>query len=174
MTSITVEIGIGREKKTTINLFYRKWTGGVSGDRSQGAQEERLKRHIQYWKSLSGQNRDCIILGDCNLCAKSWHNPDYTHKHLANSIIDYLLEENITQLISGLTRINMRANVITKSCLDHIYTNTPRKCLKTEIIPAGDGDHMVVMVTKCSKEIKTKPRTVQKRSYKYFSPETYC
>ena len=147
-TAAKYEVGMGRDKKTTVQLYYREWTGGVSGDRSQESQRERLSRHIEQWKGLSGQNRDFVILGYCDLCAKSWNNQDYVHKHLAESVIDYLLEENVAQLVSGFTRVQMRGNVVEKSCLDHIYTNTPTKCTNVQIVPAGECDHMVVIVTK--------------------------
>ena len=31
LPSLSCEIGLGREKKTCVNFFYREWTGGVSG-----------------------------------------------------------------------------------------------------------------------------------------------
>ena len=34
LPSITLNIGLGREKKTTVNIFYREFTGGVSRENS--------------------------------------------------------------------------------------------------------------------------------------------
>ena len=34
---VSLEIGVGRERKTIVNLFYREWTSGVTGDSSQAA-----------------------------------------------------------------------------------------------------------------------------------------
>ena len=41
LQSVTLQIGLGREKKTSVNIFYREWTGGVSRDSSQEAQNDR-------------------------------------------------------------------------------------------------------------------------------------
>ena len=38
LPNITVEMGLGKEKKTLLNIFYREWTGGFSGDSSQASQ----------------------------------------------------------------------------------------------------------------------------------------
>ena len=50
LPSITLEIGLGRERKTTVNYYYREWTGGVSGDDSHGGQVERLNRQVHLWR----------------------------------------------------------------------------------------------------------------------------
>ena len=44
LPNVTLEIGLGREKKTLVNFFYREWTGGVSGLGNQASQVERLER----------------------------------------------------------------------------------------------------------------------------------
>ena len=67
LPNITLEIGLGREKKTLVNYFYREWTSGVSGEKSQASQINRLIRQRDYWRSLYAQNRDVICMGDANL-----------------------------------------------------------------------------------------------------------
>ena len=37
---ITLNVGIGRAKKTRVNYYYREWTNGVTGDSSQEGQVE--------------------------------------------------------------------------------------------------------------------------------------
>ena len=32
LPNVTIEISLGKEKKTILNYFYREWTGGVTGD----------------------------------------------------------------------------------------------------------------------------------------------
>ena len=48
LPSVACEIGVGREKKTRVNFFYREWTSGVSGLGDNGSQVERLKRQINH------------------------------------------------------------------------------------------------------------------------------
>ena len=72
LPSLTLEIGLGREKKTIIIIFYREWTGGISKLNSQASQEERLTRQVQHWKSLADGNKDVVI-------TKKLHRP-YLHQ----------------------------------------------------------------------------------------------
>ena len=100
MLSITLEIGIGRARKTIVNYYYREWTGGVSGDSISIAQQERLeKQDFLLWKESLTQSKDFISLGDANLCALDWNNPDYRHKILADQVHTFNLEENCHQLV---------------------------------------------------------------------------
>ena len=69
LPSVPCEIGVGKDKKTRVNFFYRECTSGVSGLGDSGSQSERLRRQINHWKTLHAGERDTIILGDANLCA---------------------------------------------------------------------------------------------------------
>ena len=111
-------------------------------------------------------------MGDANLCALAWHDNDYeaSKKVLANWVQEHLLEESSYQIVEDFTRSEMTRNGISKSCIDHVYTNAPGKCDKPLVVAAGDSDHLAVIVNKHSKEQKNKPRTVLKRSYKQFDP----
>ena len=42
LQSVTFQIGLGREKKPSVNIYYREYTGAVSRDKSLGAQKDRL------------------------------------------------------------------------------------------------------------------------------------
>ena len=77
LPSITLEIGLGREKRTLVNFYYREWTGGVSGDKSHQAQLDRFSRQVQHWKSLRSEDKDVVLLGDANFCSLSCSDPDY-------------------------------------------------------------------------------------------------
>ena len=86
LPNVTLEIGLGREKKTIVNYFYREWTSGVSGEGNQASQINRLIRQIEYWRSLYAQDRDVVCMGDANLCALTWYDNNYeaSKKVLAN------------------------------------------------------------------------------------------
>ena len=175
LPNISLEIGLGKERKSIVNYFYREWTGGTSRENSQASQINRLTRQIEYWRTLYSQNKDVICLGDSNLCALSWNNNDYeaNKKVLANLIQDHLLEESAYQLVEQHTRSEMTRNGVASSCLDHVYTNSPTKCDKPRVQCAGDSDHLAVIVNKYSKEIQYRPKAVLKRSYKTFDIQSF-
>ena len=175
LPNITLEIGLGRERKTIVNIFYREWTGGVTGLSDNGSQIERLDRQIMYWQSLYDQDRDILLCGDANLCARSWNDRyyDYSKKVLANMIQDQLLENANVQLVESFTRSEMNNGQISQSCIDHIYSNCASKCDKPKVESAGDSDHLAVLVTKYTKELLSKPNTIKKRNYKNFDVENF-
>ena len=175
LPSLTFEIGLGRERKTCVNFFYREWTSGVTGLKTQASQKDRIDRQVQHWKLLASRDRDLIILGDANLCAKSWNNTDYPSekKQLANFITDFLLEESLVQLVNDFTRTELRGDRIERSCIDHIYSNCKTKCDEASVIVAGNSDHLAVMINKHSREIKQGPHCVKKRTYKNFCQEDF-
>ena len=59
---ITLLISLGKEKKTMVNFFYRKFTSGVSRMSNHGAQMERLERQKKLCMELSSQKNDMIIM----------------------------------------------------------------------------------------------------------------
>ena len=173
LQSVTLQIGLGREKKSLVNIFYREWTGAVSRDSSQNAQVDRLERQVEHWKSLSENNRDYIILGDNNLCSKSWLDNNYEKKHLSENVIQFLLEESAVQLVEEYTRSELVNNEVQRSCIDHVITNIPNKCSKPEVFSVGNSDHLAVSVKKYTTELRNIPNTIKKRSYKNFNEEAF-
>ena len=173
LPSISLEIGLGRATKTVINYYYREWTGGVSGLDSKASQLERHSHHIAQWTELVASGKNFVSLGDGNLCALSWNNHNYKDKDLAAQIHGFLHSESCHQLVNSNTRIQKYGNQVQKSCLDHVITNVPEKCSVPEISAGGDSDHMAVMVTKYSREVKVMPKTIKKRNYKHFDPVAF-
>ena len=167
---VTLEIGLGKERKTLVNIFYREWTSGVSGLGNQASQIERLERQISYWQTLYDEDRDLLLCGDANLCAFAWNENDFdsSKKILANMIQDQLLENSSVQIVQDFTRSELYGGTVSQSCIDHVYTNCPSKCDKPRVESAGDSDHLAVLVTKYTRELKSKPHTVLKRNYKNF------
>ena len=128
LPSISCEIGVGREKKTRVNFFYREWTSGVSGLGDTNSQTERLKRQIDHWKTLHTGGRDTIVLGDANLCALKWEEESFQYKDLAFQVQEYLLETSSYQIVKEPTRLGTTAgDGMSATCIDHCYTNVPEK-----------------------------------------------
>ena len=79
-------------------------------------------------------------------------------------IHDFLLDTSSSQLIKDFTRSGtVQGGEISRSCIDHCYTNVPEKVSKPTIMAVGDSGHLDVIVTKYTRAPKLKPRTVIKR-----------
>ena len=102
--SISFLISLGREKKTVVNFFYQEFTGGVSGLQDMTAQNERLVRQVNHWRTISESKCDYVSLGDANLCARKWYNDDYNLHDQAAQVQSFLLDTDSTQVVKDFTR----------------------------------------------------------------------
>ena len=174
LPSISFLISLGREKKTVVNFFYQEFTGGVSGLSDIAAQNERLARQVNHWRTICGSKRDFVSLGDANLCFFKWYDEDFYLPEQAAMVQSFLLDESCSQLVKKYTRSEIvQGGVLSRSCIDHCYSNVPEKLSTPEVIAVGSSDHLGVVVTKYTRAEPLKPRTVTKRSYKYFVIEKF-
>ena len=60
----------GAEAKTAFTFYYREFTGGVSGIRTQEAQAERLSCLLAHWEEVGRLGLDLVHMGDMNLCIR--------------------------------------------------------------------------------------------------------
>ena len=134
LQSLAIEIGLGRERKTVYNLFYREWTGGVSQLDNQASQLDRQARQVAHWMTLNhSRKKDIVIMGDANICARKWNDDssDPQKKQIANLTQEFLLEETFVQLVSKDTRSELFQGAVQSCLIGHIYTNSPGKCENT-------------------------------------------
>ena len=86
----------------------------------------------------------------------------------------FLVESASNQIIKEYTRSEIvQGGQVSRSCIDHCYTNVPEKVSKPEVIAVGDSDHLGIAITKYTRAPVLKPRTVIKRSYKHFDIESF-
>ena len=52
-------------------MYYREWKSIVTGENSQEAQIQNLKKLMNIWQRSSDSDKDCVAIGDMNLCALS-------------------------------------------------------------------------------------------------------
>ena len=174
LPTITFLISLGKERKTAVNFFYREHTGGVSGLNDIHAQNDRLFRQINHWRTLCKSKHDFISLGDCNLDYNRWYDEDYHLHDQVAMVQSFLLDTTSSQIVKTFTRSEIvQGGALSRSCIDHCYSNTPEKLLRPEVLAVGESDHIGTTVTKYSRAEPIKPKTVQKRSYKKFDIEQF-
>ena len=141
----------------------------MTGESDNASQLVQLQQHVGQWEALVRSGRKFISLGDANVCAMHWNDPNFRNKNLSTQIQTFLLCESCSQLVNKYTRVQSVSGVLQRSCIDHVTTNVPEKCSVPEVFTSGSSDHMPVMVTKFSREPKTQPKTIKKRNYKNFN-----
>ena len=171
--NLTLEIGFGKSKKHYFNFYYREWTSSLTGRRDKQSQQSDLNLLLDIWRNCTAGDRDFLALGDMNLCAKKWNETDFEHKDLANSVSDFMNEENCSQVVNEFTRVQSVGGIIQRSCLDHATVNCVDKISPPLIIAVGKSDHLGVLLNKSSKEVRGSARTNRKRIYKLFDKEAF-
>ena len=152
LPTFSCEIGIGREKKTVVGCYYREYTSAISGLKDKHSQKERLIRHISEWnRACENGSKDVLILGDSNLCTFKWDDDNNYDKEMADMVKHFLLENNCRQMVAEDTRSEIgRGGTVVKSCIDHIFTNSPEK-VQTFVQYVGDSDHSGVIAEKATR-----------------------
>ena len=174
LQSITLEMGFGKSKTHLCNFYYREWTNCLNGRRDMESQNNELELLLDIWRNCTAHDgKDFVALGDMNLCALRWDEPNYEYKDLANKVKDFLSEEDCSQLVNDFTRIRSVGGNIQRSCLDHATVNCVGKVSKPIILGVGRSDHLGIIITKASREVRTYARTTKKRIYKMFDPESF-
>ena len=113
-------------------------------------------------------------MGDANICAVEWSEKDYKNKELSSLIQEFMADTASSQLVKEFTRSEViRGGAVSRSCIDHCYSNSPDKISKPEVVAVGNSDHLGVVITKYTKVLKSKPNTVMKRSYTNFDVEKF-
>ena len=84
-----------------------------------------------------------------------------------------MYEENCSQVVDGYTRIHSVNGSIQRSVLDHATVNCVSKISSPVITGVGKSDHLGVIITKSSKEVRTFARTTRKRIYKNFRKDAF-
>ena len=172
--NITLEVGFGRSKTHFCNFYYREWTSCKNGRKDMSNQQDDLDLLLDIWRNCTDKDdKDFIAMGDMNLCSKEWDDPSYKYKELSNRLKDFMHEENCSQLVDSFTRIRSVNGAIQRSCIDHATVNCVGKITAPEIIGVGRSDHLGVMMTKASKEVRHCTKTTRKRVYKYFNREAF-
>ena len=77
------------------------------------------------------------------------------------------MEVSSRQLIQEFTRSENKASGLSRSCIDHVYSDSPLKCSTPAVVSAGDSDHLAIIFTKFTRELRLKPQTILKRNYKH-------
>ena len=88
-------------------------------------------------------------------------------------IQDYLLETSSFQKVKQFTRSETSMHGISRSCLDHCYSDVPEKLSEAIVVSAGNSDHLALIVRKYSKALVSEPQTIRKRNYKTFCIESF-
>ena len=169
LQTVLLEIGFGRASSHLVCMYYREWKSYVTGKSDSQSRQEDLQKLLNIWARCTSSGKDFVSLGDLNLCSRRWDDPTYQHSGLANLVKDFLISENCCHLVNEVTRIRQVNDSGQQSSLDQIISNCAEKMSKPEILGVGKSDHLGILTTKFSREVRMSTRTTKKRIYKEFN-----
>ena len=170
---VALEVGFGKSKTHCVDFYYREWKSCITGENSKEAQEKEFDKLTNIWRRFVSDDKDFLALGDTNICAKKFDDPNNPYRDLVDIFQDFLVEENCYQIVDDFTRIRMVKNDVQRSCLDHVTVNCVDKVSKPEVLGIGQSDHLGLLVTKKTRELRTTARTTKKRVYKHFDKNDF-
>ena len=107
-----------------------------------------------------------ISIGDFNLNHCNWTDPNvpfssqtYKLRLLISALFTRILPFGVCQLVKGPTRFSPGKQ---PSGLDHFFTSNPDKIALVEKHHYGGSDHMLILVTRTAKSIKSSPGYIRK------------
>ena len=87
---------------------------------------------------MNTKGHEVLVLGDFNVDFLKYNDDKQTSEYM-----DMLLDLGYLPLVTKATRITYH----TSTLIDHIYTNTPEKVIKSGICLADISDHLPIFCT---------------------------
>ena len=179
-SSIWLEVGLPRQRKILICNLYREWQYLGQDSRaslSTAAQLGRWTSFLEQWEMAAQENKEIHVMGDTNLDFIKWNDcrqPGSQHSNrlqkLSNIMFDKIFPYGFVQLVQVPTRFWPGQE---PSGLDHWYSNRPGKISEIQVKNVGASDHRLILGTRYSKSVISKPKVIKKRSFKNFKPTEF-
>ena len=130
---------------------------------SLDSQRDPLSRVVEWWLEMEAYHEDLNIIGDLNLVS------------LVDQMKDFWAEAALVQTVEGPTRFGAGGQGVTSSLIDHCYSNNSESFSSFTAISVGDSYHLGLYLHKWARhQVVIRPRTVRKRLYTNFCPESLC
>jgi exonuclease III len=174
--SIWIEWETSNKKSTLVCGFYREWT--KVGRITNGEQCKIMETFSDQTTRANSEGKDVVMLGDANLDSEKWNKINYRHYQVASEWQKNITRNGMKLMDIGNTFLaeqTKQDGSIIESALDHVYVkiDMEEKVIVTRgTLSATDHLPIVAEIMKpniLQKEVKTKPRTIYKRSMKNFT-----
>ena len=136
---------------------------------SKASQEDRWRRTIEQWTSISAGN-ECVVLGDINLDHSKWMDPPQKHVNMVETTKREIETKGFHQIITEVTRAWPG---VEDSLIDHIWLNIPEKVVNKFNIIDAESDHNIIGITLRIKGIMTNNQEFKKRQWTNFEQKKY-
>ena len=133
---------------------------------------EQLRRWEIFMNQVEIASRisNCQVIGYFNMDFRKWSNPEPKHSQLVNCTKNTMETTGFSQLITEITR-SWPGQV--DSTIDHFWTNSAQKIIKTENEVKSVGDHNLISASIRIKGGDSRRLETRKRRMTNLNPEVY-
>ena len=169
LPEVWINVGKG-QNKILLGMVYRehKVSNSDEDNNKKHFQTKRWNDWIKQKKTLWTTKRKVIMMGDLNVdLIKSKGEDGYTE--IRETIEDNLVSKGWNQLVTDFTRIARGATGITRTLIDHIWTNAPGAIKVNGLLGIPWSDHDMPWVELELNKPKIRPEVKKARCFRKFS-----
>ena len=171
MAELWIRLGHKGTRRTLIGFIYREHSPWGVQQGSVKKQEGRWARWLEARKDTWKGTEEVFVLGDLNLDWKRRDDPGYRNKKMLQDLCSKLVVQGWVQLIGEVTHYTNRAGITSESLIDHVWTNSPIKVIRSGQEELAASDHHLVWVERAAKKLNERVKKTEKRSMKNFRQE---
>ena len=171
MPELWIRLGHEGTRRTLIGFIYREHSPWGVQQGSVKEQEGRWTRWLEARKDTWNGTEEVFILGDWNLAWKRKSDPGYRNRKMLQELCSKLVEPGWVQLIGEATHFTSRAGATSESLIDHVWTNSPMKVIRSGQEELAASDHHLVWVERVAKNLVERVKKTEKRSMKNYRQE---
>ena len=166
-----LRLGHKGTRRTLLGFIYREHSPWGLQQGSVKEQEGRWNRWLEARRDTWKGTDEVFVLGDRNLDWGKKDEPGYRNKKMVNQLCLELAEQGWVQLIEKNTYYTNRAGIVSESLIDHVWTNSPLKVIRSGQEELAASDHHLVWVERVARKLVERVKKTEKRSMKNFRPE---
>ena len=171
MPELWIRLGHKGTRKTLVGFIYREHSPWGVQQGSVKEQEQRWTKWLEACRDTWEGSEEAFVLGDLNLDWKRKDDPRYRNKNMVQDLCSKLVEQSWVPLIGEVTHFTNRAGITSESLIDHVWTNSPLKVLRSGQEELAASDHHLVWVERVAKKLVEQVKRTEKRSMKNFRQE---
>ena len=166
MPELWLRLGHKGTRRTLIGFIYREHSPWGLQEGSVKEQEVRWNRWLDERRHTWKGKYKVFVLGDLNLDWRRKDDSGYRNRKMLEQLCLELAEKGWVQLIDKFTHYANRAGIVSASLIDHVWTNSPIKVIKSGQEELAASDHHLVWVERVAKKLVERVKKTEKRSMK--------
>ena len=153
MPELWIKLGHKGTRRTLVGFIYREHSPWGVQEGTVREQEGRWEKWLEARRETWSGTDEVFVLDDMNLDWKRKDDPRYRNRKMLKNMCTELVEKGWVQLIKEVTHYTNRAGLTSESLINHVWTNTPSKVIRSGQDELAASDHQLVWVERVAKKL---------------------